>query len=794
METNLITDEPLLICEFQNVRSRNPRPIRFGEFMERVCSPAYKEHVQNFRQLAADEATRAEAQRVKGDTPCVVITGNCREGHKVEHLVSFSGLLCIDLDHTDGRTAEIIRRVQSLPWVMAAFRSISGKGVKVVARVSTDDMRHRYAHLYAAVGSAVSACAEHPYDEKCKILTQPCYYSWDPDAFYRPDATPFRMPEPLKEDETLVPAPEAAVPASPKAEPKAEPGAGFLVQFIDTFERRNPFVRGGRNDCTLKLGMWARSKGFSQEELEKLIQMFSYRHAAEDFTSFDIRQRILAGYQYVSKTQNAEKGANRGHFGVRGHLTPIWGDASGDEKDEMLENNEALMRSLPLIPDEVYAALPDYLQRCVLPAGNAYERDFLLLGSLVSCSAALPLVRFRYKQVEYSTHFYLGIVAPAGTGKGVLAFTHTLLDATEDYYARIRDEVERANEAADAAWKQEIGEAGKQHRAPDYSRRPRPQKLPYFKLSATTSKSRLIESLAAAGDVGCAMATTEMATLTEAIGTDYGRFEDILLKACHHEEVSSSYKVDGRPIVARRPRLAVSLSGTPEQFVAFFRTTETGLYSRFAICSRPASVQWESCAPDDDKPELTQYYRTLGDELLSLHTLLLKSPTLVTFSRRQWSEHTAYFSRMLQSAHAEGRDALMSILFRHGLLVMRLAAILTCFRKCAEFPGANEYRCTDTDFHSAMLITQTVLEHSLLLSSSLPDSARPVQPLQKPHKLESLLAALPEKFSYSEFMSQAADLQCSQSTCKRMLRRALASQLVEKEEDGYRKTKTSTPE
>ena len=191
METNLITDEPLLICEFQNVRSRNPRPIRFGEFMERVCSPAYKEHVQNFRQLAADEATRAEAQRVKGDTPCVVITGNCREGHKVEHLVSFSGLLCIDLDHTDGRTAEIIRRVQSLPWVMAAFRSISGKGVKVVARVSTDDMRHRYAHLYAAVGSAVSACAEHPYDEKCKILTQPCYYSWDPAAWYAPEAEVF---------------------------------------------------------------------------------------------------------------------------------------------------------------------------------------------------------------------------------------------------------------------------------------------------------------------------------------------------------------------------------------------------------------------------------------------------------------------------------------------------------------------------------------------------------------------------------------------------------------------------
>ena len=42
METNHIIDEPLLICEFPNVRSHKPRPIRFGEFMERVLGDTYK--------------------------------------------------------------------------------------------------------------------------------------------------------------------------------------------------------------------------------------------------------------------------------------------------------------------------------------------------------------------------------------------------------------------------------------------------------------------------------------------------------------------------------------------------------------------------------------------------------------------------------------------------------------------------------------------------------------------------------------------------------------------------------
>ncbi len=792
METMVKTHEPLLISEFPNVRSHQAQAIRFSTFMERVRSDRYKEHTLNYRHLAADEATRAEAQRVKGETPCVVMAGQCEGGHAVRNLVSYSGLLCIDLDHTDERTDDILQRVRRLPWVIAAFRSISGQGLKVVAHVSPDDMQQRYATLYAAVGRAVSACAEHPYDDKCKILTQPCYYAWDPDAYYRPDAQCFPMPaSPEAPEEGEAPFTDAPEPV--KQAPAPQPGSGFLEQFVSDFEHRNPFVRGGRNDLTLKLGRVARSKGFSPEELEKLIQLYSYRHAAEDFTSNDIRERVLAGYQYVSQNPQTEKIDSKVHFGSRVHLNLLPEDSLEDEKEDLLEKNESLMNSLPLIPDEVYDTLPDFLQRCVRPACNPYERDLLLLGSLNSCSAVLTGVRFQYKQVVYSPQFYLVCVAPAGTGKGILAFTHALLDATEDYYARLREEKERANEAAEAAWKLEMAEANKQHRTPDFSHRPRPEDLLYFKLPGTISKSRFIGCLATAGEVGCAMVTTEMATLTEAIGQDYGRFEDILLKACHHEEVASSYKIDGRPIVARHPRLALSLSGTPEQFAGFFRSLETGLYSRFAIYTRPAAVQWESCAPDDDRPELHAYFRTLSDELLSRHTQLLQSPTRVTFTPEQWAKHTAFFSRMLTLVHAEGRDAMLSIVFRHGLLTMRLAAVLTCFRKCSDFLHACEYRCTDTDFHAALLITRTVLEHSLLLSSSLPDSARPVAPLKQPHKLEALLIALPEKFSYTEFITLATKNHFSLSTSKRMLHRAINAQLIEKEEDGYRKVKSGFP-
>jgi len=79
------------------------------------------------------------------------------------------------------------------------------------------------------------------------------------------------------------------------------------------------------------------------------------------------------------------------------------------------------------------------------------------------------------------------------------------------------------------------------------------------------------------------MTTTEINTLVSSLGQDCGKYEDILCKAAHHEEISSSYKIDGDPIVVRHPHLALSIAGTQEQFRNFFRSLEVGLYSRFGI-------------------------------------------------------------------------------------------------------------------------------------------------------------------------------------------------------------------
>lgn len=795
------SESPGSVSEFPGVRSKTSRTITIREFVDTVRSDRYRRQVLEYRRLKALPGHEAEAQAIKENMPCIVPAGVCLNGHAVKDLSDHSGLLCVDLDHTDRRTQEVFGLACSLPFTYASIISISGEGIKMLVRVRTEDVRQDYARLYAAVGNAVSAHVGHPYDEKCKILTQPCFYSYHPEAYYNAEAVAFEMPEVVlapmpapvtsasEKTKTLSPATELTLRTVCGSAPAS--ACGFIPQLLDDFERSNPFRRGNRNDLALKLGRVAGSKGFSPDELEQLISLFSCRYASGDFTAEDIRQRVVAGYQFVGNLPERKNALVRDQKGARVTYSPGCVANEEENPEAVLEKNDELRADAPYIPDDVFTRLPDLLTRCCRYASDKRERDMTLLGCLNSCSALFPYVRFYYKNSLHSPHFYLATVAPAGTGKGVMAFTAVLLDPTQEYYDQIRHANKKSYEQALLVWDTEQQQARHEKRLPDINLKPEEPKAQYLKISATTSKSRLIEHLAAAGELGCCMTTTEINTMVSSLGQDCGKYEDILCKAAHHEEVSSSYKVDGDPIVVRHPHLALNIAGTQEQFYVFFRSLEVGLFSRFAFYTRQQNQQWESCAPGDEQVDLRSYFQSLGQELLEMHKVLLESPTLVTFSPAQWQLHTEMFSELLRRALLEGRDSSGSLIRRAGLLGMRLAAVFTIFRKWEDYRYAKEYVCTDEDFRTAMDITRTLLEHSLLLSTSLPDTTLPPVSMHRFHRLDEILTSLSRRFTYTEFIQAVQNTGMSESTGKRLLRKAVNLQYVVKEEDGYRKKRKS---
>lgn len=150
METT--TETSIGFSRFSSVRSKCATATTLAQFVADIRSDRFRPQVERYRRLRSQGGQEAEAQRVKSAMPCVTPSAHCFGGHAVSDLRQYSGLLCIDLDHTADRTDAIVALAAGLPYVAAVFRSISGEGVKVFVRIRTEDLDRGYAPLYAAVG------------------------------------------------------------------------------------------------------------------------------------------------------------------------------------------------------------------------------------------------------------------------------------------------------------------------------------------------------------------------------------------------------------------------------------------------------------------------------------------------------------------------------------------------------------------------------------------------------------------------------------------------------------------
>ena len=77
--------------------------------------------------------------------------------------------------------------------------------------------------------------------------------------------------------------------------------------------------------------------------------------------------------------------------------------------------------------EEIYRNLPEFLKTLTEPYLGR-ERDIVLLSSLGVLSACLPNVFGVYNSENYTPHFYLLIIAPPASGKGVMSKSKKLID------------------------------------------------------------------------------------------------------------------------------------------------------------------------------------------------------------------------------------------------------------------------------------------------------------------------------------------------------------------------------
>ena len=777
------------LCSFYfSVFDEHAVDMTLKEFVKLLRGERWKVQVEEYQRLKAS-GRETEAKKLKRKLAALVIAGRCDGSHAETNLKQWSGDAMLDVDKCNGRVSEFLQVLKDTPWVKAAWRSVSYDGLKLVVRVEAESV-DEYRMAYALVAWHVAQLLAFPCDMSCKNPTRPCFASYDPEAFFRPDTEvfPWRRfvtEHPDRVGEILAEL-KVKTPASASKPPVA--ASGMLHTFFNEFLEQNPFVDGKKNEFLLKLGRIARYKGVGEEELARLKTLAVERLAGMGCAAGDIPPRIDSGYRYADMNKGPETPASRAHK-AQGSLRRY--SDSGEEGEEAeIEKLEAdkLRRNVPCLPDELFDRLPDFLKRGLTHVRNKRERDILLLSMITNISGCLPGVRMNYGGMVYSADLYLVALAGSGRGKGVMQLAAILPAAIQEYYDELNRKDEREYRQKLLKWNLEERLAAQEKRVPDLDQCPEMPVERILKVAPNISKSQLILALEAGGAVGLVMNASELDMISSAMHQEYGKHDDVMRAASQHEEVSSYFKTDHRLVVVSDPHLALCASGTPAQLHKFISSLENGMYSRVAFYVGQAHWEYKSANPGKARLDMRAYFKGMGEELLRMFIFLSGSSTEVIFTEEQWKEHTERFRTYLREVVAEDDDSPGAIVLRHGLMMSRIAMVLTALRKCEPQWNTSEWECSDEDFHTAMQIVDVLLEHSLLLSTSMDDTAGRIRPVKAFFKLRPVLKKMPREFTYSELMAAANEAGLPTASVKRYLLRLVYYQIVEKEDGKYRKT------
>ena len=577
---------------------------------------------------------------------------------------------------------------------------------------------------------------------------------------------------------------------APQADPDSAPDVDAV---INRFFYTHPYVKGSRTRTMLSLGQYLRWRRVQPWQLDQAIHTACARGVEPGITPKEIERAVRWGYEHGNEGGNNQ--TNWGHWVQKGHINPYFDEKSGQtsdnecNKETEADEDEKIDTYCGAIPDEVFENLPADIKELLKIAKDNKERDTLFLSLLAISSGLFPALRTMYGNQIYTPHLYVCEVAQAGSGKGIAMNALTLAKSIQEALDRQYKEEKREYDKQLLSWELELKRAAKENREPDINLRPEEPKRKVLILQANTSKSQMLLHMSVT-EFGNILATTEIDAFAEALRTDYGKHAAEIRMFFHHERVGQSYKTDKDPIVIDFPKLALMLSGTPEQLVNFIKTLEDGMYSRFMFYTMSPTYKWKNQSPLEGNGNINarELFASVGEKMKANFFKTKDKEVMINFTREQWDKHTDIFQRELGYVAAEENPNVMAIVFRSGLITMRVAMVLCGYRIMEAGWDINEYTCSDEDFDNAIKIVLTCMAHSINLSTIIGETIKR-QKLTNYFKLLPALKAMKKEFRYTDFLNEVRKLGFGDSAAKRALKKYLKSGLISRSSDGYKKNK-----
>ena len=210
---------------FNGFADKNPKPITIHEVVEIIrADQRLQVLTENHRRYRAlGDTARADAE--KQHMPCYSVAVLFSGGKQQKHIVSYTGLSIVDLDHIPKENIpSVLEKVRGDEHTLLAYTTISGEGVRVLTRYEApllspqpkvDARRGQsqggkvptamtgplplgggwegaafYKLAFLTVNEYYKRLTSCDYDEKCKNATRISGMAHDPEVYYNPEAVP----------------------------------------------------------------------------------------------------------------------------------------------------------------------------------------------------------------------------------------------------------------------------------------------------------------------------------------------------------------------------------------------------------------------------------------------------------------------------------------------------------------------------------------------------------------------------------------------------------------------------
>ncbi len=478
--------------------------------------------------------------------------------------------------------------------------------------------------------------------------------------------------------------------------------------------------------------------------------------------------------------------------------------ADGPSAYNLADGSSAHLKSLPTFSQSIHENLPLIMQRVIADSHSDEDADILILGSLTVISACTPNVYGVYDRRPVHANLFLYVTAPASAGKGRLSLCRHLAEPLHQY---LRDKYKRDMQK----YNEELAAYAVNKKT---SLAVQPKEPPFLSLiiPANSTATVVYQTLSENDGVGL-LFETEGDTLANAFNSDLGNYSDGFRKAFHHETISYLRKKDHEYVEILRPKFSAVLSGTRQQIYSLIPNAENGLFSRFIFYSMQTELVWRDMFPTIDGATADERFRQIGKDFYTFLKDFPKDDVQFTLSYTQKQRFNDFFAETQRSyAYTFGDDIVASVR-RLGLILFRIAMILSVLRLMDSFPAASKTAplsevkkskrivCTDIDFQSALDIVKVLLLHTVEVYQSLPrhsyERLATIAPKGSRQLAEAsrsrFLDALPNAFDRPTYIEVAASLNITDKTAERYIREFCTSGQLDHPSNGqYLKTSSRT--